>query len=64
MGIHLCVVLKIAGAVLETLNLVAYSFRGREIPVLNVIGSAGSYIANFLLSCYLIFVAHGWTIDF
>lgn len=64
MGIHFCVVLKIAGALLETLNLIVYSYRGREIPGVNILGSSGSYIANFLLSCYLIFVAHGWTIDF
>ena len=63
-GIHLCIALKMAGTALETINLIYYSYKGKEVPVINILGASGSYIGNFLLSCYLIFVAHGWTIDF
>ena len=63
-GIHCCIALRLIGYVLEIIDLLYFSRTGEEIGMLNFIGQCLTYGAGYGLSCFLIFVAHGWTLTF
>lgn len=63
-GINICIGVKLLGYLLELIELSYFSRTGYEIESLNFIGSMLSFIASFGLTCFLIFVAHGWTTKF
>lgn len=63
-GVHFCIVVRLFGFLLEIIDLLYYSRSGQEIQVLNFLGQCCTYSASYALSCIMIFVAHGWTIQF
>jgi hypothetical protein len=62
--VHCCLAVKLLGFLFELIDLLVQSRTGHELEVINFLGQACSYGSSYVLSCVLIFVAHGWTIKF